>query len=159
MGLTTSVITVGAQVAGQYQQYQAGKETEKAAKERRRAAERAKAREVRKQMRENRMRQAQVANAAAQTGVQDSSLELGTQNRLQSQLGQNLGTLEGEFSSQQRILSANENAAEAQQRAQLFGAVSQGASMFMPGGQFASAGNLFSSTPDPRANPNMNGQR
>ena len=150
--------SVAATAGSLYSSYQAGQAQEEAAEERSAQARRQKIRETRQQLRENRMRRAAVANQSAQTGVADSSLELGTQGRLQSQLGGNLGTLETEFGSQQRMLRANQRAAELNTQASLFQGVAGTASMFAPGG---GASDLFSSggaSPSPTL-PNNPGPR
>jgi uncharacterized membrane-anchored protein YjiN (DUF445 family) len=114
------------------QQRQMRKEMQKASREQRANNEAEAARERRQQIREERIRRAQIINAAEQTGVSDSSGAIGSVAALATNLNSNLSMNQGRLERAQNISIFQQNAADAQMRASLYKQIGDTAMAFLP---------------------------
>lgn len=119
------------------------------------------ARDTRSQIREERIRRARIIQASVNTGVSGSSGEIGSTGGLATQLGSNLGFMNGQQAGAQRISGLGQNAADflsasqnkindANQWGQIGGL---GLSIFGATGGFNQLGNIFKSNGDRAADP------
>lgn len=159
-----AAVAVGVSAVGTVMQMEAAKDAKKAqsqaaeeqskANAEQKAQNAAQAAAARRQaIREERVKRARVMQAATNTGVSQSSGEMGATGSLSTQLGANLGFNLGANASADRISNYNQNAADligsAQNKmadAQMWGSIgSLGTSVFSAAGGFKSVSSIFNS--------------
>lgn len=152
MGIEVAIAAAGLALSGvsMVQQRKQAKRsaaaTRRAEEARMKQEELKQARERRQQVREARIRQGQVAQTTALQGAATSSAAAGGVASLQSQLASNLGFLDQAGAISGEIGAARTQAAQAQFRAQEFGALgSFGSSVFQAAGGF---GTIFDAIPE-----------
>lgn len=146
-----------AQKKAMAQQQQAADEQKKAREEQKAAQDAQAAAERRAQIREERVKRARVVQASQNTGVGDSSGEIGGVGSSATQLGSNLGFNIGQREAASNISDYNQNAADFLSSAQSsmnsaanWGQVgSLGTSIFQAGGGFNTLGKAVSGTQAP----------
>lgn len=102
----------------------------------------------RQQIRQQRIRQAQVQQAAANTGVSDSSGELGSLSALSTNVGANLANISSQAVAAQGIGAANQRATDFMGKSQQWGMYGQIASSV--GSLAGGASSMFNSTQTPQ---------
>src|SRR5574341_325386 len=137
--LVGSLLTTAYAVSKQQEAQQEARKEQKKAKAEQGAINAAKAaQEQRQQIREERIRRARILQASENTGVSESSGQVGAVSGLSTQLQTNLGFNEGMISSANRITEFQQNAADAlgeADRWKQIGSLSQ--SIFSAAGTYA----------------------
>ncbi len=121
------------------------------------------ANERRQQIREERVRRAKVIQQSQNTGVSDSSGELGSTSGLSTQLGANLGNNTGRLNSANNISGFAQNAADFNSQAEnslykanMWGQIgSVSMSIFSAAGGFGAMGGAGTQSPAPVSNANI----
>lgn len=101
------------------QQRKAAKAQEEASKQASAAEQVSQQQQTRQQIRQNRVRRAQLAQAASSSGAGTSSAASGTAAGLSTDLASNLAFQQGQINTANNITSLNQQAADANARAQL----------------------------------------
>lgn len=158
MGVETAiaVVTLAITAAGAYEQ---SRQAKSQAKDRKKAGQVAQAEQAaqmnqsrRAQVREERVRRAQILQSAQNTGVSQSSGELGATSALGSLIGGNLAGMSRQQNSANAIGNLNQSAADSELKAAQWGAVSS-----ISSGIFgAAAGGLAKGGDSPNINPPVN---
>ena len=146
--VTSTVLAIASLVVAAGSAYAAHRQAQSAARARKKANEVSSAQaqvkqqqDIRDQVRAKRIKRAQIMQAAADTGTQFSSGELGSVGALETQTATNIGDISGQAYSNRAISRLNQQAADATSRQQTFAQVSglatQGFSLFssQPGAQ------------------------
>lgn len=127
MAVAVAVVALAVTAAASYEQ---SRQAKAAAKDRREAASITRAEQAaqqnqsrRQQVREERVRRAQILQSAQNTGVSQSSGELGATSALGSLISGNLASMSRQNNSVQGIGAANQSAADADLRGAQWGAI------------------------------------
>ena len=160
----SSVATIQQQRAANKANKKAAKEQEKARQDQRALQHQMRGEERREQIRAERIRRAQIEQAAENTGTAGSSGEFGAVSSVSSQFGANMGSIFGQQMHGDNITRHTQSAADymgqAQQHqanASLWGQVGQfGSAAFQAGGGFSALGGSSTSPTGPTNNLNSN---
>jgi len=110
---TAAIVGAIALTAGSVQQSkQAAKETKKANKVAQKQANSEAARKRRQQVRQARIKQGEIANTGAISGIQGSSSAVGAASSVQAQMGSNIGFLNSSMANQNSIFRHTQKAAD-----------------------------------------------
>lgn len=140
--------------------YQQSKQASAAAKDRKEASRVAQAEQAaqqnqnrRQQVREERVRRAAIVQSAQNTGVSQSSGELGATSALGSLIGGNLAGMQRTQNTSAAIGNLSQSAVDAEQKGAVWGAVGQ-----VSGSIFGAAVGNIGSSGSPNVNPPVAGQ-
>lgn len=145
--LAVSTVSAVKQVQGQQEAAREGKKTqrEQEAMNAARAAQ-----ERRQQIREERVRRARILQSSENTGVTESSGQIGAEGGLATQLSGNVGFNRGQIRSAGMISDFQQNAQDAMDRAAMWGQVGQlSGSIFSASGGFGAMNGTGTQQPAP----------